>query len=386
MMPVQQTDSGRGLPRTAALLGSAALCAIIGAVAYNIPAEVRAQRQEKLNRMTAEQRAVVKVQFERFKALPEAEQDRWRQFNAELMADRTGLKDELDQYIEWLGTVSLPERERIRQISDPVQRAVAVQEERRRQARHEQFGQAKLPRFGEEHLLSKADFEGAMAAIHRHLTQNRPNWGGEFAREFSRMELRNDPLNRAARILPALGQNLAKRKGKDRDEIAQEAIDVAQQALSDVAVKTELDKTEDPRKRRYQMYVLLIRTWGASVAEQIPDPNTDEGRNTLESHFNSADAKVQEWLLKSPPEFFWNGLRMSYASKHNIPLPSMGMMRIIHDANWEGDFPWQIHGNWIYNPPQGFGWRGGPGREGDRGRGGRGNEKPPPPERPDNNR
>ena len=368
-MAAQPTESGvQGrFRRAAALLGVAGLCAVLGgAAAFNLPAEVRKNRQERLDKMNAEQRAAVKVQFERFKALPESEKNRWRQFHAELKADSTGLKEELDEYILWLGTLSLPDREKIRGIPDPVQRAVAVQELRKQQARKEQFGQLKLPRFGEEHLLSKADFEAATLAIHRHLQQNPPNWGNGF----SRMDGKNDPLSRAARMLPLLGHHLA----RDKDPIAQQAIDVAQEALSDRAIRTELDKTEDPKVRRYRMYVLLIRTWGASIAALMPDPNTEEGQSTLESHFHSLDAPEKEFLYNVQPDSFWNWLRASYARKNNIPLPSFGMMGVIRDARWKGRWPMQIH--WMDGRP-GFGRRG-PGREGDRGRG-RGNENPPPP-------
>src|SRR5579872_1229250 len=136
MMTTRRNNSAR-LAGGAALLGSL-LCASFGH-AEPLSTELRELRQKEIAQKSEAERARLMRNFKDFRALPVEEQERLRAFNRELKDDARNqgrLKAVMDEYYDWLATLTPGEQFDLRKEADPNRREKRVRDLLREQQEH----------------------------------------------------------------------------------------------------------------------------------------------------------------------------------------------------------------------------------------------------------
>ena len=94
-------------------------------------AKVRDQRQKEIAAKSEAERARLQRSFKAFRDLPPTEQDRLRQLDRELKDDARaggGLRGVMDDYYNWLATLTPGQQQDLREIADPTRREMRVRE------------------------------------------------------------------------------------------------------------------------------------------------------------------------------------------------------------------------------------------------------------------
>lgn len=134
---------------------------------------LREQRQQEIAAKSEADRARLARSFKAFRELPSTEQERFRQFDRELKEDsKTGgnLRVIMDEYYNWLATLTPGQQKDLREIADPTRREIRVRELiKEQQDRAEAVisgkgaGANAPPRLGAKDLASVMDvIEGAL--------------------------------------------------------------------------------------------------------------------------------------------------------------------------------------------------------------------------------
>jgi hypothetical protein len=124
----------------AGLFAGAALATIWGhaaALGDQSAADLREQHEKEIAAKSEAERARLQRNFKEFRALPAAEQERLRQFERHLKEDaRSGgnLRTVMNEYIDWLATLTPGQAQDLREIDDPNRRERRVHELLKEQA------------------------------------------------------------------------------------------------------------------------------------------------------------------------------------------------------------------------------------------------------------
>ncbi len=123
----------RNRPRRVSQLCLAFLVALCCAVARgdSLTPEAREARRQEIARKSESERARLQRSFKAFRELPQAEQDWLRQFAKELKEDDRGegkLRSVMNEYYEWLSTLTPGQRDDLRKESDPNRRDKQVRD------------------------------------------------------------------------------------------------------------------------------------------------------------------------------------------------------------------------------------------------------------------
>jgi hypothetical protein len=102
-------------------------------------AKLREQRQQEIAGKSEADRARLQRNFKAFGDLPFAEQERLRQLDRELKEDARaggGLRAVMDEYYNWLATLTPGQQQDLREITDPTRREIRVRELIKEQQEH----------------------------------------------------------------------------------------------------------------------------------------------------------------------------------------------------------------------------------------------------------
>ncbi|HEY3969619.1 MAG TPA: hypothetical protein VGM05_34010 [Planctomycetaceae bacterium] len=123
----------RNRSRRISRVGLAFLVVLCSALARgdSLTPEVRDARRQEIARKSESERARLQRSFKAFRELPQAEQDWLRQFAKELKDDDRGegkLRSVMNEYYEWLSTLTPGQRDDLRKETDPNRRDKQVRD------------------------------------------------------------------------------------------------------------------------------------------------------------------------------------------------------------------------------------------------------------------
>lgn len=314
-MALRSESVGSSLRRhQAGALVWALACLLLVAAAVPIPtlprnAKERADRINKIANMTAEERLRLETSFNQWLALPPARRDEIRLLVAELRADQKNnalLEHLAGEYYDWLGTLPATDIDKLHREQQPKKRAVLVKSLMDKHVGQEQPTLRPRPVLTAEFRLSPEDRQNVL-----HVVNELPSG---LRRQLTGL---ND-LEKLWRLCVivcrhAIGgeqPRLPMNQAVDPTPILINAI-VGEPLRAKLAV--------DDGRQHQKLFLVLLRTTLGELAVTLPDPNTPEGKATLQQHFVTLDSETQDSLMRSPPERFWVELARRYAEAHRLP-------------------------------------------------------------------
>lgn len=272
----------------------ALLALLVAALGFD-HAESLSERRSRIERMAPEQKEQLWRQYERFRALPAAEQERLRALNQKLSqdADAERLQQAVERFQAWLDHLSSAERAELISL-DPHQRLSRIERLRKEEAR--QLG---------------------------------PDDAKAFAGWFDRMLLKQFPQERAnfaalpeserrERVRALMHIYMSRPGARQRPLFAKEDFAELRKSLSPKA-QQQLDEAAAPADRR-----ALFGLWVQQVyAKPLSGPTlkmTGIGEQRLRKFFNDElDVSQRVELLRLPSDQMQRQLRRMYQQRHPLP-------------------------------------------------------------------
>ncbi len=295
-------------------LGWGLACLMLVAAAVPIPtlprnSKERADRINKIANMTAEERLRLETSFSQWLALPPARRDEIRLLVAELQADRANrgsLENLAGEYYDWLGTLPATDIDKLHREREPKKRAVLVKSLMDKHAERQQPTLRPRPVLTAEFRLSPEDRQNVLRAVNE-----LPNG---LRRQFTGL---ND-LEKLWRLTMVVCRHaFAGDQQRPPMNLGPDPTPILINAIVGESLRAKL--AIDDGRQHQKLCMVLLRTTLGELAAALPDPNTPEGKATLEQHFVTLDSETQDSLMRSPPERFWGDLARRYAEAHRLP-------------------------------------------------------------------
>jgi|GEM_PF-1380753 hypothetical protein len=365
------------------MFGSALLCVVLVPVLHAAMNQsgLRAERLQELRLMTASERLRIEHQFERFQKMSPADQQRYRDLHNQLNGEQVALKTTLADYKDFLVSLNPVERGEIEQKSDLNQRVLTIkriQEEREYRQQQLDLGLAEadqrrssflqeMNRHGGGQKLSDDDMQAIGAVIQANLPTN-PSQKASFEK--------SEAATRYALVLTAALKTWEpKPTGVNRQPFPEEIVEEMVGAIENEILRSKLQKFP---KKEFQIFALVMMSERALLSEYMEDvPTTSKLQEFLETR----DPEEKKKLMQKEPGQMYFDLVEAYRDLNPTPL-SQSISELRQQIQTYRD---------AMRPPRGPGRddeRGPGGRRGPGGFGGRdsepdrpgGRERPKPPE------
>lgn len=340
------------------MFGSALLCVVLVPVLHAAMNQsgVRAERLQVLRLMTASERLRIEHQFEKFQKMLPADQQRYRDLHDQLDGEQVALKTTLAEYKDFLVSLNPVERGEIEQKSDLNQRVLTIkriqQEREYRQQqldlglaefdqRRSSFQQQEINRYGGSLRLSDDDMQAIGAVIQANLPTN-PSQKANFEKSAG--------ATRYALVLTAALKTWgAKPTGVNRQPFPEDIVDDMVGAIQNEQLRSKLQKIP---KKEFQIFSLIMMSERALLTEYMLNvPKNSELQEFLETR----DPEDKQKLMQQEPGRMYFDLIKAYreTNPNELSQAISGLRKVIHE----------------YQDVMRL--RGGPGRDDERGPGGR---------------
>ena len=277
------------------LMRLALLGLLASAFGFEHAAESLSERRIRVERLDAEQKEQLWRQYERFRALPPAEQARLRSLNESLSQDAEAvqLQQVIQRFQAWLDRLSSAERAELISL-DPQQRLQRIEQLRREEARQ----------------LGPEDAKAFAAWFEARLLKQVPRDRANFA-ALSEIERRE-------RVRTLMRAQFSQPNFRQRPLFSKEDFAELHKTLSPKA-RQQLDEAAAPIERR-----ALFGSWIRQVYSQGPaGPSlrmTGIGEERLRKFFNDElDVSERVELLRLPSDQMQRQLRRMYQQRRPAP-------------------------------------------------------------------
>jgi len=276
-------------------------------------AERRDVRQKEIALKSEAERARLQRNFKTFRDLPPAEREKLELFNRQLKEDDRdsgGLRAVMNEYYEWLATLTPGQRDDLRRQSDPNAREKRVRELLKEQQDHaEATGAGSRPPRG----LSSSDLTAVLDVIEKTLYEKRmisPQESEELkrkqglARHVALVELafRRPPGGGGALLQPP-------------PWVSPEVIATMVDSLSNPEQRHRLETLKKPEERRWVMFNLLR----AGLRNEFDKNKPDQGE--LERFFVQLKSEKQDEVMRLPFDQQQQKLTQLYLEKMSEEHP-----------------------------------------------------------------
>ena len=286
-MMTTRGNSWAKLAGGAALLG-ALFCASFGR-AEPLSAELREMRQKEIAQKSEAERARLMRNFKDFRALPVEEQERLRAFNRELKEDARNqgrLKAVMDEYYDWLATLTPGEQFDLRKEADPNRREKRVRELLREQQEHIDATGARGSKSPKG--LSSKDLAAVLGVIELAITKKQLLSAEETQRLHDKTGLAHHAyllelaFRRAGGAAPPL----------QFPWISKEVVD---EMVASISNQKQVSFVEErPDDRRWRLFSLI--GWGIRAEYEKIKPDQD----ALERFFVTLNSSEQDEIMRLP--------------------------------------------------------------------------------------
>lgn len=294
---MNRDGSANGFPQRTSgrFMRLALLGLLVAAFGFEHATESPSERRSRVERMDAEQKEQLWRQYERFRALPPAEQSRLRSLNQELSQDAEAaqLQQVMVRFQAWLDRLSSAERAELISL-DPQQRLQRIEQLRKEEARQ----------------LGPEDVKAFAAWLEARLLKQFPREGANFA-ALSETERRE-------RVRTLMRMSLSRPNFRQRPVFSKEDLAELQKTLSPKAQR-QLDEAAGPLERR-----ALFGSWIRQIYSPGPGgPSlrmTGIGEERLRRFFNDElDISERVELLRLPSDQMQRQLRRMYQQRRPAP-------------------------------------------------------------------
>lgn len=261
-----------------AILAAAVLPFALGA------AESFDERYERIRQMSAVERAALQHNFETFKQLSSADQSRYRELDRRLNEDAKSGGRELgkvmDNYVQWLGTLSPVQRSELRSLTDPgeklgrVQRLLNEQQQKQQQTSPGPMfpgGLAGRDGFRQPFRLTPEDFSSVMEVVE-----------GPLAPQ-DKQRLRQLPQHK--RHLQAIELSLQYARANDRKFPDPELQGKMIAAIGSEKIRSKVAEITAPEWKRQMICMQLL---GGLMAEWTRELEKDKPKESELSQFRES--------------------------------------------------------------------------------------------------
>jgi len=284
-MTTRRNNSAR-LAGGAALLGSL-LCASFGH-AEPLSTELRELRQKEIAQKSEAERARLMRNFKDFRALPVEEQERLRAFNRELKDDARNqgrLKAVMDEYYDWLATLTPGEQFDLRKEADPNRREKRVRDLLREQQEHVDATGARGAKSPKG--LSSKDLAAVLGVIESAITKQQLL----SAEETQRLHEKTGLAHNAYLLELAFRRNGAA-PPLQFPWLSKEVVDEMVEKISNPKQVSFVE--ERPEERRWRLFSLI--GWGMRAEYEKIKPDQD----MLERFFVTLNSSEQDEIMRLP--------------------------------------------------------------------------------------
>jgi len=286
----------------------------LGGGSSRAAAKADARREETLTRITSlslPERDRLRQNLKLFRELPDAERDRLRKLHAQLEADsRSGgnLKLVLNNYYDWLKTLTPGQRSDLQREADAATRRKNVAELLQKQQEAADPSNPRRRRMG----LSAADLEPVMQVLERQLLSEGYLTEGALTDKTG--------LARYSVVLRSAF-------GSDRREsfppawMRPELLDELIAAVGDEEQRRLLARDRDVRRRAGRLFVAIF----SGVMLEFRSQGEGIDRSKLEEFFVGLKGERQDEIMRLPPDTQNMRLRRMYMEAHpeEFPQPPM---------------------------------------------------------------
>jgi hypothetical protein len=284
--------------------------------------QVRELRRRQIEGLSEVERSRLERNFAEFKKMSEADREKLRQLDRELKQDdRDGgkLRQVMDEYCNWLGTISVSDREELRKTTDPKERVRLVREIRQKQessTRPEFYGPGRggNPRWSG---LSRKDLDAVMKVLEQQLRDHVLS-----VHELQELEKRQDLARYAFLLelvvkneLPAIRDAIENKK-PFQSRFPAAAID----AMAAAVTNEDQRKLLESQKTSDQLRHLVRMIWVGLGTEYSRNKPTEK---QLEEYFVTLKGAQQDELMQLPSEHMQRRLSWMYIQEHPEKYPPL---------------------------------------------------------------
>ncbi len=321
-------------------------------------AELREEKAKKIEALSLAEREQLKQNLKAFRELPESERQRVRGLHKQLEADsKSGgkLTLVLNNYYEWLKSLTPGQRSDLRGEADPVRRRQQVTDLLAKQQEAADPSNPKRRRMG----LSDADLARVMPILERGLIEE-----GQLSE--STVEDKKGLARYSAVLMAAFP---ADRRDPNPIWMKPELVNELLEALTEEDQKKMLARDVDNRRRAARLFFAIF----TSVMAEFRKQANEIDRSKLEKFFTEMKGEKADEILRLPYDAQSTKLKQMYMREHadEFPQPPEPPQWLNQVMRMGGRGPGGRPGNG-FGPPNGFGPGMGPGGDG------RPNGEPPP--------
>ncbi|MCY2963396.1 MAG: hypothetical protein NT069_07045 [Planctomycetota bacterium] len=322
-------------------------------------ADLREEKAKKIEALSSAEREQLKQNLKAFRELPESERQRVRGLHKQLEADSKAggkLTLVLNNYYEWLKTLTPGQRSDLRGEADPVRRRQQVTDLLAKQQEAADPSNPKRRRMG----LSDADLARVMPILERGLIEE-----GQLSE--STVEDKKGLARYSAVLMAAFP---ADRRDPNPIWMKPELVNELLEALTEEDQKKMLVRDVDNRRRAGRLFFAIF----TSVMAEFRKQANEIDRSKLEQFFTEMKGEQQDQIMRLPYDAQSTRLKQMYMRAHadEFPQPPSPPPWLNQVMRMGGRGPGDRPGNG-FGPPNGFGPGMGPGPGGD----GRPNGDPP---------
>lgn len=315
-----RTSNVRLFVRAVVLWGAITSCAFVRGDA--LTAEQRELRLKEIALKPEADRARLQRNFDTFRALPAAEQERLRLLDMELKEDARNqghLRQIMDEYYNWLATLTPGQRDDLRRETDPSRREKLV-----RTYLKEQQDQADItsPAKGAKAPkgLSAKDLDGVLGVIEDAMRKRQMLSPSEIAQ----LEKKQGLARHTAILDLAFRPGLGGRQGQPPVWTSKEVIDAMVQMISNEGQARQLKvqvARDQPGERWRRLFLLIYQGVRFEYDQKKPD------QAALEAFFVQLNSTEQDEIMRLPFDRQQEQLmhvyltKMSEADPDNYPKP-----------------------------------------------------------------
>ncbi|VAX41730.1 hypothetical protein MNBD_PLANCTO02-2502 [hydrothermal vent metagenome] len=305
-----------------------ALPLLLGAGDFSQP-DLNAHRK-KIEAMSATEREQLKNKYKTFQQLPIETQQELRNIYQHIEKNRRSggrLARVVDNYREWLGTLSPWQREEIRKHKNPTARIRIIQELKANKKKNlnqyspDAYNLLRLNKHARQQMqsmtltLSDDDLEAVMQVI-----QKKADFSPSMVNEWKALP----PARRYVNILIALLQKKGERKARFR-WLGSQAITDLTEVIRDKDVKNEIQRIHNKETKRAIVDLLILKSilqqWQKTVRPSRP---TEE---QLANFYKSLSPDRREKLMEHSPENVKRRLSFEYRMKNDPAMREIMKLR-----------------------------------------------------------
>lgn len=288
-----RTNERRFFIRAIAAVGAVASCAFV--LGDTLSPEQRELRQKEIALKSEADRARLQRNFDTFRALPAAEQERLRLLDMELKEDARNqgrLRQIMDEYYNWLATLTPGQREDLRKETDPSRREKLV-----RTLLKEQQDQADLtsPAKGAKapRGLSAKDLDAVLSVIEDAMRKRQTLSPSEI----EQLEKKHGLARHTAILDLAFRSGQNNRPAQPPAWISKEVIDAMVEMISNEGQARPLKGQafrDQPGERWRRMFLLVYQGVRSEYEQKKPD------QAALEEFFVQLNSSEQDGIMRLP--------------------------------------------------------------------------------------